>query len=318
MQINPAIPGKLTRVATGNVGTPRLSADGSTIVYTKWVNNQWDVMRYRDGKTIAVSDDPHNDVGPSVSGDGDTVVFSRYSKLDGTDTSGNFDVYEWHNGVTKPLADTPADEMQPSISTDGKTVAWTYDDPSKTIGYDIQENHDGKTSNVTTGWPVDTHPLVNQDGSRIFFRRKIAYDDGDLWMRDEHGQLKQLTHTPYKEFNPAIDAPGKTLAWSEDNGGPDQQMVVLDVDHGTRTVTSETGVDETDPSLSADGKTVAYTRQVHHEPAQVMLEENGKTVPLTLDGWNGWPKVSADGRVITWLNVEPGQNGASLYRFERP
>lgn len=326
MHINPAIPGTLTRIAAGNLGAPRLSADGSTVVYTQWVNNQWDVMRWRDGKTEAISDDPHDDVDPAVSADGDMVVWSRYSNLDGGNPDGNFDVYQWQHGVTSPVADTPADEMSPTVSDDAKVVAWVYDDPKLPIGFDIQERKDGKTDFVTTDWPVDIDPFVNQDGSRIFFRRKIELDDGDLWMCDERGDIRRLTDTPWGEWNAVTDAAGKNLSWSEDNTG-NHKLFRYDVDRGLQTlVAAEPGVDHMESTLSGDGSRIAWVRQDRRvgQPSdpQILLSENGQTVPFTVDGINTWPKMSHDGRVFTWLAVESGDGGSGaqtdvIYRFER-
>lgn len=320
VQINPAVPGKLTRIAVGNVGAPVISADGNTIVYTQWNDdNHWDVMSYRDGDTQRLSDGQHSCTDAAVSGSGDVVAWSRYSKLDPSDRTGNYDVVQSRGGVVSDLAATKADEMSPAISGDGHTTVWIYDDPSKPIGFDIQENKDGQTSFLTTDWPVDTDPMVNNDGSRVFFRRKIQYDDGDLWMRDESGVLKQLTNTPWGEWNAVMDADGKTLSWSEDISG-NHQLFRYEVDHRVKTVVAaEDGVDEMESTLSADGTKMAYVREdrKNKQAPQIMLVENGQTVPLTTDGWNSWPKMSADGRVMTWVAVEPDQQTQSIYRFER-
>ena len=317
MKINPQIPGTLTRIAVGNVDGPQVSGDGKTIVYDVFEKDRWHVMRWRDGKTDAITDDPHSDTEVQLDDAGDAIVWSRYSKVPASTDGGHYDVMQWRDGLTSTVAGTPADQTDPAISGDGKVLAWTWDDPSKPTGFDIQEQIDGKIENVTTGWPVDTEPIANRDGSRIFFRRKIQYDDGDMWMWDRaSGALKQLTDTPWKENDPVIDAQGKTLVWSTEASGNDQ-LLRLDVDKGTTTVVAaEPGVNETHAALSADASIIAWQRQKPNEAPQIYLQQKGSTIPLTLDGWNAFPSMSRDGKVLSWIAIEPDGNTA-LYRFER-
>lgn len=327
MQINPAVPGTLTRVASGNLGAPRISADGHTVVYTVFDGKQWDIMRWHDGQTVPVSTDPHNDVDPSVSGDGDTVVFSRYSSLDGSDPNGHFNTLCWHSGQAAPVAPVDADQLNPVLSTDAKVMAWSYDDPRQPTGFDIQECRGGTVQNVTDGWPVDIEPKLSADGSRVLFRRKIEYDDGDLWLHDEKGALKQLTHTPWGEFDAVVDAGAHTVVWSEQPNA-NYQLVRCNIDSGEqKVVAAETGADHVEPSLSADGAKMAWARRVSNgtsPTSQILLSDSKSTVPLTLDGYNSSPEMSADGHVLTWVSVEPVRRDGGppamtsvIYRFER-
>ncbi|HEY3999419.1 MAG TPA: hypothetical protein VGO93_11165, partial [Candidatus Xenobia bacterium] len=38
--------------------------------------------------------------------------------------------------------------------------------------------------------------------------------------------------------------------------------------------------------------------------AEIYLQENGETKPLTLDGFNASPRTSHDGRVLSWWALE--------------
>ena len=318
VQINPAIPGTLTRVAVGDVGRPRLSADGTTVVYDQWVNEQWDVMRWCDGKTQALSTDPHHDVDPRVSADGRTVVWSRmFENNDGSTTTFTDDVLQWQDGKTTTVAGSDQDEQMATVSGDGKTVAWSYDEPNGAIAFDIQTRKDGVTTSATTGWQVDIDPLLNDDGSRLFFRRKVHLDDGDMWLRDETGKERQLTNDPWGEFDPTIDGAGRTLVWADARKGFDILMQ-CDVDSGkTQAIQAEEHVDNSVPSLSVDGHHLAWARRDRKSGTdpQIMLSDNGVVTPLTTEGWNSWPSISKDGRVISWINVD-GKT-TSIYRFER-
>lgn len=74
--------------------------------------------------------------------------------------------------------------------------------------------------------------------------------------------------------------------------------------------------------MTTDGSTVAWTRRDRrpgqpHEP-QIYLKEEDAVTPLTTEGSNWAPQMSDDGRVMTWLAVDPGDpQTAVIYRFER-
>ena len=307
MEIRAANFGRLSKVADGNVGRPLLSADGKTVVYTRWNGSDWDIERHRDGKIEAVSKDPRHDLSPTVSRNGDVVVFSRLDP--GT---GNSDLYRWENGQETPLATSAANETYPRLSPDGSTVVYVYDDPNNRTGFDIHRCVDGRCEEVTDGWPVDIEPFQSDDGSRIFFRRKVEFDGGDLWMRDERGTVKQLTFNPTDEFTPTVSGDGNLLAWSQERDG-DRDLLLYNLSNGQKEVVGERGVNERDPALSKDGSILAFSRG-----GDIVIRENGQLTQLTQDGENGWPALSADGKVISWVGADPENSGQrAILKLER-
>lgn len=305
MQLNPAIPGRLTRLAEGPVSAPRLSGDGTVAVWSEWGEDNWDLMRWQDGHVEAIGKGPAHDLDPSVSEDGKTIVWTRLHP------DGNSDVMQWKEGQVTYVAASPANENQARVSADGSTVVWVHDDVTSPSGFDLRQCRDGQTTAVTQGWEVDLEPTVNRDGSWLYFRRKVDFDGGDLWMRDPQGQLKQVTHSRIQEFGPTTSADGKTLVWSQEERG-DQNLYRFTTESTEIVpIAQDQGVDERDASLSADGQTVAYTRG-----EQVMLYEGGQATPLTLSGSNGWPQVSSDGQSVAFWSYADGGR-PELYLFER-
>lgn len=293
--------GTLTRIASGNVGAPKLSADGSTVVYSRWNNGNWDVERHKDGRTEVISNDPLHDVSPDVSDDGETIVWSRFSSDDIADPKASWDVFMWRSGEVRALAASRANETSPSVSGDGRTVVYTHDDLSQPTGFDIHRWRDGETSVVTDGPQVDTDPFLARDDSRVFFRRKVRFDGGDLWMRDEAGTIKPITSNPLPEMFPTVSGDGRVLAWSQGvDRESDEDVYLFDTSTGRTERVGAPGVDDWTPALSADGSVLAWT-----QGSQIMLREHGKTVAVTTEGSHGWPALSADGQVLSWVGVDP-------------
>ena len=317
MKLNPTIPGKLTRIATGNLGKPLLSADGSTVVYNRWNGENWDIERVRDGQMEAISKDPQHDLSPQISDSGDVVVWARM--MEPTENrSRNWDVYRWENGKESAVATTAADESEPQVSSDGSVVVYTFDDLSKSYGFDIHRCENGRCEELTTDWPVDTEPQLAGDGGRVVFRRKIQFDGGDLWLKDPGADPKPLTYDGLAEQRPTLSKDGQVLAWSKSaSSEDDSDIFTYNLSNGKREKIGEDEVQERDPALTADGSMLAYSRS-DGEHSTIILRTDGENLPLTVEGQSGWPALSADGKVVAWKAVDPEDSSRSvIYKFER-
>lgn len=307
-----SLPGRLTRVAIGNIGKPVLSGDGSTVVYNQFEDSQWEVKRFRDGHTENLSSDPRHDLEPAVSADGETVVWSRFTTEDFADPNGCWDIWRWRDGRAEPLATSPGHDTEPAISGDGRTVVFTHDDPKFPTGFNLRMWRDGQVSSLTEGPQVDREAFLNHDGSRIFWTRKWA--GSEIFMQDEAGSQKPLTHSTNPEFHPATNRDGTRLLWSEEPRG-DHDLYTYSTENNQRTVVAgERRVIETEGDLSADGQTLVFTRKRPGQPSHVVLRDHGQELELPFD-YARLPQVSDDGRVLAWWGVEDNQ--AVIYRWER-
>lgn len=304
--------GKLTRIATGNLGRPRLSADGSTVVYTRWNGKDWDIERHRNGEMEAVSKHPGQDTAPYVSDDGEVVVWSRMDP-----ESGNWDVMRWQDRQETAVANSPANEMEPHISGDGQTVVYTYDDPDKTTGFDIHICDSNGCRELTSGGPVDREALVADNGKRVIFRRKVRFDGGDLWIHDENGTVKPFTHDGLSEQRTAISGDAKRVAWSKSLDGENEDIYLRDLATGEEHLIGLPDFNERDPILSSDGSLLAFSRSGRGE-SNIILWQDGRETAVTDGGHNSWPDISDDGSVVTWAAVDPEDSSQRVvFKLER-
>ncbi len=314
MTINPALTGRLTRIDQGNLGPAVLSGDGSTVVYDKFQDEQWDIYRHRGDKTEALTTDPRHDVTPSLSRDGSVVAWSHYSGKEWG--QGTWDIQKHVGGKIHNVATEFANETDVRVSADGSTIVWQNDDSGSPWGFDIFQQKNGTVSNVTHGGGVNLEPVPNQDGSRIYFRRKVAFDGGDLWMKDETGAIKQLTDDELPENDLAITADGHMIAFThEAREGDTDVLTFRDKGGNFEVAAGERKINEMEPSLSADGSVFAYTARQKGKDPVAMLRENGQTLPITLDAPSFWPRLSEDGKTLTFATVEKQQ--VVLYKLER-
>lgn len=314
MTINPAVGGRLTRIDQGNLGPAVLSGDGSTVVYDKFEDEGWDIYRHRGDRLEQLTTDPRHDISPSLSRDGKVVAWSHYSGKQWGE--GSWDIQKLVDGKIQSVATGPANETDPRVSADGSAIVWTNDDSGSPWGFDIFQEKNGRVENVTQGGGVNLEPIPNADASRIYFRRKVAFDGGDLWMKDETGAIKPITANELAENDTAITTDGHTLVFSQESREGDADLFRFrDQGGNLEVVAGEKAINETEPSLSGDGQVLAYTQRSRGQDPRVMLQENGQAVPLTLDGPSFWPRLSEDGKVLTFATVEKQQ--VVLYKLER-
>ena len=219
----------------------------------------------------------------------------------------------WRNGQVEVVGGGPAHETEAAVSGDGETVAWMVDDPKYPIGFDIQKWHDGEVSDVTRGASVDREPLLNHDGSRIFFTRRNR-GRAEFMMREHEEPVKSLTDTAMREWDPAVDSAGETAVWSDERKGSHDLYLYQADGHRLSSVANEPWVHEHHADLSADGNTIVYTRRQRGKPSQLVLVENGEKTVLPFENVDH-AEVSDDGRVLTWRAVEDGE--ARVYRWDR-
>lgn len=316
--------GKLTVLAEGEVGSPAVSGDGSTVVWNEMVDGQLDIMRFDagSGETENLTHDTHADMHADVNQDGSVVVWTRYSREDTRDRSGSWDIYQWRNGEVSALAEGPAHEMDPVVSADGTTVAYDNDGQSNYGSWNVHRWKDGQDKALTTGRGWNAWPVLSQDGERVAWRR-LRRGGSDVWLRDEAGTVKPAVIGNDHAIQPTMSSDGTKLFWTNSKDKV-RDLHMLDLTNGDHRVVAGTAeVNEADVDVSADGSVQAWTnydfRKGSPADTQVYYQKDGEAQPLTSDsqGMSYAPRVSEDGRVVVWTwHNHDDLRDRRIYRFE--
>ncbi len=303
MNIHPSIRGTLSVIARGEVGSPEISGDGTTVVFNAYDGKTTAVYLYQEGDTVRLSDD-HASMHPDVSADGSTVTYTRYSAAS-LNQPGSWDIVRYHNGQRELIADGPGNEMGPKISSDGSTIVWD-DDLDGTLGKgDIKKWVDGEVSTVVEGPPWDLFPEVSGDGSRVVWRR-LEGGKMKLWMQDQNGVVKPFLEKEGDIIRPSLNHDGTQLVFTDNSRGNDDLVFHDETTRTERVVAGLDKVDETWACLSEDGSTIAWTgldfRKGAPADTEIYLETNGRIVKVTEDdGLSSFPRLSEDGKTLVWF-----------------
>lgn len=312
ISMNPALRGRLTLVAQGEVGSPRVSGDGSTVVWNEFRDGDLEVMRARDGKVEALTDNDVPDMFPEVNRDGSVVAWTRES------TRNNWDIIQFRDGQESVVADGPGNEMYHAVSDDGRTIVFDDDVNGKWGPWRIRQWRDGELGTVAEGKGSHEFPQVSGDGSRVVWRR-FGARGSDLWMRDGAGTVKPIVAEKGDEIAPALSPDGQWIAYSLE-----EDLYLWNMQGGSpQVVAGHPEVEELWPDVSAGGRTVVWSgidRRPGQEGMQIWLRDADAPVALTKDfeGLNSAPQISDDGKTIVWMwqDAEDTAN-RRIYRFDR-
>src|SRR5579871_1253692 len=127
------------------VANPRISPDGSRIVYTHVIVNQkhegyetalW-IVPFSGGGPRQLTAGPH-DSSPQWSPDGKVLAFVRATEKDGKTQPAQIYLLAMDGGEARPLTDLPKGAGGPVWSPDGKTIAFS----SSNLAKDFEKKKD--------------------------------------------------------------------------------------------------------------------------------------------------------------------------------
>lgn len=317
MRINPALSGKLTLVADGRPSSPALSGNGEVVVYNELVDDNLEIMRYRDGETVRLTHDPRGEMHARLSHDGRTIVWNRYSSADPRDSEGHWDVVRWRDGQVEEVAATDKQELSPDISADGEVIVWDQNRGDRSFKRDIGRWENGRTE-VLTSEGSNAFADVSGDG-----RRAIRKNDGALWLRDQNGTVKPFVKTEGTIIAADLDHTGETVVFSSKKDGEEDLYLLHEPSGRLEVLAEDARVHETSVAVSGNGETVAwmsydfrqgtpasvdlFLKEGREEPVQVTLESHG----LNID-----PQLSADGKTLVWTWVDDKDwNHRKIYKL---
>jgi Tol biopolymer transport system component len=306
---------KLTRIATGRVNGPRISGDGSTVVWTQIHDPiaRGEVMRNKDGVTKQLTLDFHNDRDARVNHTGDVVTWTHNNG--GDNKPGDQDLMRYENGRIQRISSTPNDETQARMTPDGNKIVFQNQG-----GVD---NHWGrieawtKEGNevYTAGINPSMQPVISADGERVAYLRRPAHIRfiNDIWLKDQNGDSKPIHENLNRKWSLDMSADGQRLSWIELEG-ENQSIYLKDLKEGTlekvHTANRITSCDMSDDGQSFlwgefDGGDIKLMYSFDRtQPEELFGEIPGRHYQGT---------ISADGEAITWLHE--GENGeVAIYK----
>ncbi len=273
-----------------NEAFPSFSADGSKIVYQKYVNGNWDIY-IRDlasGKDSVLISTPADEELPVLSPDGKYLMYT-----------------------------SNADDKRP------------IDPRLKTREIYITNLEDGYTENLTQTVADDWLPRFNHKGTRVVFvsdradLRKVSYSQkqSDIFVMEPNGAFQlQLTNTQANEGGPCFSVDDKSLFFhSNKNGNFDIYVMNLKTKKPQLLIDDPNG-DDVNPFASPDSNYIVFysNRDGNYEiyRARVDGSEQERLTFNPAEDLN--PVYSPDGKTIAFHSNRNGNFDIFFLNLEVP
>lgn len=159
--------GPMYKLASGSTGAPKVSGDGSTVVWNQMTEDGLEIMAFRDGQVTRLTNNEFADMHPSVSRDGRTIAWTRENVNTEDHNKPHWDIVVWRDGQETVLNNPAANEMDAAISADGTKLAWSTDGGTNQSQWAIETLVDGQVSRLTE-LAGHVAPKYSGDGARLF------------------------------------------------------------------------------------------------------------------------------------------------------
>jgi dipeptidyl aminopeptidase/acylaminoacyl peptidase len=310
-------------LALREVGSPQISPDGSSVVFTVRTldpaKDKSDTDIYRvpmaGGEAVRLTTSPKPEAHPRFSPDGRQIAF--LSAREGKKSQ--VWVLPAAGGEAVKLTDYKGGVSDLTWSPDGSKLALVVKDPDPDERPDEEARGDGEGDAKKTPKPVVLRRLQFKRDEEGFLRDLRSH----LHVFDVSAKTTvQVTSGPFDDTSPAWSPDGQSLAFvSNRTAEPDANrntdiFLVAPREHATVRALTTASTEAKAPSFSADGKLVAYVEG--GDPADmyyavdhlaVVPTAGGDSRPLTkaLDrNPLGTPRFSPDGRSILFLVEDRG------------
>jgi len=224
-------------------------------IITKDVSKEQICMVNADGsgyRRLTTEDDIRHYY-PSLAPDGQSVVYSAYSKQ-----TQRYEIYELDlaANATSVLTSAIGDLNAPEISPDGKTIAFTrfYNDPEKpTTWLMARDGTDLRQMADVPAWD----PTWSPDGSAILFASYFK-DTSQLFIVNVDGAgLRRVGDFPYLRGRSDWSTQDLIVTYS---GKPwERELYIMNLDGSGQRQISPAGGNSQGPSFSPDGQWLAFT-----------------------------------------------------------
>lgn len=210
-----------------------------------------------DGSQVMrLTNSPGPDLNPSLSPDGEHVVFESTR-----DENREIYIMRRDGGEVTNLTANPSADEQPVFSPNGKKIAFVSDrDGNKEI---YTMNRDGTgVARLTNESRSDIYPVYASDGEKLFFismRDRLA---GEIYSMDSRNGTGITRHTSNfaTERALSISPNGDSVVFSSNMKGQ-YELYRMDLNDGVEVnrLTTTTGLDEAWPSWSNDGERIFFS-----------------------------------------------------------
>ena len=255
--------------------------------------------------------------GASWSPDGSQLLVNEHEGLKANlykvDTSGDgFDTLSQKGEDVFPFRHSWTSDSSLIYTSSGNFYLLDMDGQREVIPFSVKVALDRtpyvrKTRDFDSSEPQTTKgivsPALSPDGKQVLF---VALQD--LWIRQEDGQLKQLTDDAYVQILPAWSPNGQRIAYSSDQDG-EFGIWVMDLEKAASNKILTTGGSVSGMSWSPDGEEIAFTQSYGPRFATMSKVHvtTGKqtSISIRLGSSVGTPTWSPDGQIIALSTLAP-------------
>lgn len=278
---------RLTTDASVDEGsTPRLSPDGTRVVFTSTINDNTDIyiLDIASGIINRITDAEERDAAPSWSPNGQQLVFESFR-------DGNLEIYIVNADGSNPtrLTNDPAGDSNPVWSPTSNEIAFASNRFGNSDLFLLNTN--GAVSTLTTNPAPDNTPAWSPDGNFIAFQ-SFSGDLSHICVIGRDG-LNQVCVTPNMALYgaPVWAQDGERIA-SNSLIGDTYGIHVFNILDGSVIQLSQEGVEPRGiPAWSPDGMRLVFQAfsggdmEIYH----ALIPTNEFTRMTTIPGYDGEP-----------------------------
>jgi Tol biopolymer transport system component len=204
-----------------NEMSPDIDDSGSVIVYDQEVENKYQIMRWQDGATIAVSDGTAADLFAEVSGDGKRTVWRRNS-------SSVF--LQDQNGTIKPLELAGKGPASVMLDQTGERVLYSAEDEDGDRDLFMTDLSTSQTTVIANLKGVEEYDAnFSGDGKTVVYTAIDFRQKGPIDLSTLNGPPEGLSEELLAaDMNVYVWRDGKTEQLTWDDGGLNTKATVSD------------------------------------------------------------------------------------------
>lgn len=310
-------------VATGVIGQPVITADGSTVVFNVVApDGTNDLWSWSEGEVTRITTDGDPKFRPRVSADGKVVVWSQ--KMDSVGRK-DWDPMMLRDGVVTDLWSSPLQSLYVDVSDDGERIVWDQDGKGAGRDLDLWMYEGGEARQLTHLDGDQGYPVISGDGSTIVFRDFSLTPEPHigLMLRWRDGELEPvLAGEGRNQLQPAVSADGRTVYYTLVEG--DWRETIWRVVEGQEPepVAGVPGLSQA-VTVSADGTVFAFMNVSREGASWDVLFSPGEGLHPVVQGRGNQlnSDIDAGGHNLMWMDsysVGDEEHRIYRYRWTRP